>query len=71
MSDFAIEARTVCDECGQMLGLFHKDCDGSWVTETRTVTPWTREPLPVPSTDLTGVALKVAATGEILLVKGA
>lgn len=37
-----IEQRTVCDECGMSLGGFHKNCDGNWVTERRTVTPWRR-----------------------------
>lgn len=58
MSDFTVEARTVCDACGQMLGLWHKDCDGSWVTEMRTVTPWTRKPLPIPPMNTSKVALR-------------
>ena len=35
-----VEQRTVCEKCGQTLGLFHKGCDGRWVIQTRTVTQW-------------------------------
>jgi hypothetical protein len=35
-----VERRVVCDACGQERGLFHKNCDGRWVTQQRTVTPW-------------------------------
>lgn len=37
-----IETRIVCGACGQEKGLFHKGCDGEWVTETRTVGAWCR-----------------------------
>ena len=35
-----IETRTVCQECGQQRGLFHKGCDGIWVEQKRTVSEW-------------------------------
>ena len=35
-----VETRRVCEACGQTFGLFHKDCDGPWVEQERTVTPW-------------------------------
>ena len=35
-----IETRTVCRECGQQQGLFHKGCDGTWIEQRRTVSEW-------------------------------
>lgn len=41
MSD-ETERRTVCAKCGMPFGGFHKHCDGEWVEEVRTVSPWQR-----------------------------
>jgi hypothetical protein len=34
------ETRTVCNKCGQQLGMFHKHCDGLWIEQRRTVSAW-------------------------------
>ena len=37
---FRLEQRSVCDECGATFGVFHKNCEGRWVTQHRTVSEW-------------------------------